>query len=166
MPFSKILGFKHHPDQTKWLVFKMIHEKDSLLPMGKVWSLDVLDIYLNIYIYIIIHFCFIFRIVNPDLPDPFTNYPSKSPLLRSTSTFGPSMSCLNFHGADTRLYTTTAALGAPYKGTRQGGSQPNPPSYEIFLFHSQDHSRSDLKKPSKPLVLGWRKVIGKKHLHS
>ena len=25
-------------DQTKWLVFRMIHIKDSLLPMGKVWS--------------------------------------------------------------------------------------------------------------------------------
>ena len=24
-------------DQTKWLVFRMIHVKDSLLPMGKVW---------------------------------------------------------------------------------------------------------------------------------
>ena len=30
-------------DQTKWLVFRMIHKKDSLLPMGKVWSLDFLD---------------------------------------------------------------------------------------------------------------------------
>ena len=25
-------------DQTKWLVFGMMHVKDSLLPMGKVWS--------------------------------------------------------------------------------------------------------------------------------
>ena len=25
-------------DQTKWLVFRMIHIKDSLLPMGNVWS--------------------------------------------------------------------------------------------------------------------------------
>ncbi len=33
------------------MVFWMIHVKDSLLPMGKVWSLD----FLGIYIYII-HF--------------------------------------------------------------------------------------------------------------
>ena len=26
-------------DQTKWLVFTMIHIKDSVLPRGKVWSL-------------------------------------------------------------------------------------------------------------------------------
>ena len=31
------------------MVFRMIHVKDSLLPMGKVWSLD----FLGIYIYII-----------------------------------------------------------------------------------------------------------------
>ena len=30
-------------DQTKWLVFRRIHVKDSLLPMGKAWSLDCLD---------------------------------------------------------------------------------------------------------------------------
>ena len=35
----KTLGVQ---DQTKWLVFRVIHEKDSLLPMDKVWSLDFL----------------------------------------------------------------------------------------------------------------------------
>ena len=29
----------------------MIHVKDSLLPMGKVWSLDFLDAYVYIYMY-------------------------------------------------------------------------------------------------------------------
>ena len=35
----KTLGVQ---DQTKWLVFRMIHVKDSLLATGKVWSLDFL----------------------------------------------------------------------------------------------------------------------------
>ena len=33
--YSKTLEVQ---DQTKWLVFRMVHVKDSLLPMGKVWS--------------------------------------------------------------------------------------------------------------------------------
>ena len=32
------------------MVFRMIHIKDSLLPMGKVWSLDSLGIYIYIHI--------------------------------------------------------------------------------------------------------------------
>ena len=32
-------------NQTKWLVFRMIHVKDSLLPKGKVWSLDFLGVH-------------------------------------------------------------------------------------------------------------------------
>ena len=42
---SRFPGDEFHTevqDQTKWLVFSMIHVKDSLLPMGKVWSLDFL----------------------------------------------------------------------------------------------------------------------------
>ena len=34
-------------DQTKGLVFGMVHIKDSLLPMGKVWSLDSLASYFS-----------------------------------------------------------------------------------------------------------------------
>ena len=42
----KFDGINYYPgspvNQTKWLVFRMIHEKDSR-PMGKVWSLDFLS---------------------------------------------------------------------------------------------------------------------------
>ena len=34
-------------DQTKGLVFGMVHIKDSLLPMGKVWSLDSMASYFS-----------------------------------------------------------------------------------------------------------------------
>ena len=37
------------------MVFRMIHVKDSLLPMGKVWSLDFLGIHTS-YIHIPYHF--------------------------------------------------------------------------------------------------------------
>ena len=33
------------------MVFRMIHVKDSLLPMGKVWSLDFLGAYIYIHMY-------------------------------------------------------------------------------------------------------------------
>ena len=43
------------------MVFRMIHVKDSLLPMGKVWSLDFLGIY-------------IYKMVVPNLEDDFHPY--------------------------------------------------------------------------------------------
>ena len=33
------------PNKEWWMVFRMIHVKDPLLPLGKVWSLDFLSIY-------------------------------------------------------------------------------------------------------------------------
>ena len=52
----KTLGVQ---DQTKWLVFRVIHEKDSLLPMDKVWSLDFLGRcnLFPIYIHFVFHLC-------------------------------------------------------------------------------------------------------------
>ena len=50
-----MLNVKHRPWKSKTkqrMVFGMIHVKDSLLPMGKVWSLDFLGIYIYIHIYI------------------------------------------------------------------------------------------------------------------
>ena len=77
---------------------------------------------------IIIPLCFIFQILRPDLPGPVKHQLSQQsanprhPFLRSTSTFGPSMSCLSFHPAGTSLYTTTAALGAPHNHRNPTGS--------------------------------------------
>ena len=48
-PMANLLNFWgfHIPRKSKTkqrMVFRMIHVKDSLLPMGKVWSLDFLGI--------------------------------------------------------------------------------------------------------------------------
>ena len=42
---TKTLPFPWESKTKQRMVFRMIHEKDSLLPMGKVWSLDFLGFY-------------------------------------------------------------------------------------------------------------------------
>ena len=45
------VGYIPWKSKTKQrMVFRMIHVKDSLLPMGKVWSLDFLGIHMYLYI--------------------------------------------------------------------------------------------------------------------
>ena len=49
------------------MAVRMIHVKDSLLPMGKVWSLDFLGIYIYMYIYIYYtHICANFSNLTPN----------------------------------------------------------------------------------------------------
>ena len=46
--YNYIYRYPGSPRPKKRMVFRMIHIKDSLLPMGKVWSLDSLGIHQHI----------------------------------------------------------------------------------------------------------------------